>query len=146
MLVVNFICSERERERDEQKIVMYKYKLPLLVTTNRRCPLDPSALQLQKNAGKRYSGPTSVRVPNATREWIRNRADGTTIASIIRYGPVWRDRMEALANENRELSENMAAAQKRLQKLIEENADLLKFKTRTVERMKTGGIFDGKHS
>lgn len=54
--------------------------------------------------------------------------------------------MEALANENRELSENIAAAQKRLAKLIEENAELHKFKSRTVERIKQGGIFDGKRS
>lgn len=102
--------------------------------------MDPSALQLQKNARERYFGPTSVRVPLSTREWIKHRQDGTTIASIIKYGPIWRDRMEELADENRELLENIKAAQAKIIKLEGENVELLRFKARTAERLKTEGI------
>ena len=101
--------------------------------------MDPSALQLQKNAGKRYFGPTSVRVPNTTREWIK-RHEGMTLAAIINYGPTWRDKMEELAEQVRRMSEGQKVRDATIARLTEENAELLRFKSRTMERVKKEGV------
>lgn len=84
-------------------------------------------LQLQK-----IVKPTSVRVPPATKLWIAQQ--NTTLAAIVRHGPVWHTRMVELATECRELKENIAAAQARLTKLNEENLDLLRFKERITRK------------
>lgn len=88
----------------------------------------------------KHQGPTSVRVPLETRKWMAQRNDGITLASIIRYGPSWRDRMEALANENSDLKTGVEAKDKIIQKLYEQNNELLQFKTRTTERIKKGDV------
>lgn len=87
----------------------------------------------------KYSGPTSVRVPESTRQWIRKRADGMTLAAIIKYGPAWRDRMEELAEELKDTSEGFVERGKLIQKLYAENDELRKFKERRLEEFKKQG-------
>jgi hypothetical protein len=95
-------------------------------------------LQLQNKPKARYLGPTSVKVPPETRRFLNQ--NGMTLAGLIRVAPDWRENVTKFSEELFELRENMKIAQKKLAQLYEENEELRKFKTRTVERLNKEGV------
>lgn len=88
---------------------------------------------------------SSVHVPERVREWLRNKP--MRLGDYVSFACNWNDRMEELAEEVRlmKIDEDLliderAKLRKEVLRLTEENADLLRTKARTIERLKSGEI------
>lgn len=89
---------------------------------------------------------SSVHVPERVREWMKNQ-NNMRLADYVSMASNWNDRMEELTGELRLADQDIArleqernSARKEVQRLTEENADLLRTKARTMERLKAGDL------
>lgn len=88
---------------------------------------------------------SSVHVPDRVRSWLATNQ--MRLGDYVSMACKWHDRMVFQAEELRlmkidedQLVEDRAKLRKEVHRLTEENADLLRTKARTIERLKTGEI------
>lgn len=90
---------------------------------------------------------SSVHVPERVRVWLNRPPKPMRLGDYVSEACNWYDRMQELAEELRLmridedlLIQQRAELRKEVQRLTEENADLLRTKSRTMERLKNGEI------
>lgn len=81
---------------------------------------------------------TTVHMPERVEKWIKDHK--ISFSAYVAQATEWHDRMLDQGEDLSDLRENMAAAQKKLSVLTEENLELTKFKQRTVDRLRKGEI------
>jgi hypothetical protein len=89
---------------------------------------------------------SSVHVPERVRDWMRNK-NRMRLGDYVALACNWNDRMEELAEEVRLMKidedllvEDRRKLRKEVERLTEENADLLRTKARTMERLSKGDV------
>lgn len=77
---------------------------------------------------------TTVRVEGATRKWLAE--NNIHLSGMVRFAPIWKDRMDSLLGENRDLKTGNERKDLLIMKLNAENAELLRFKNRVQEQLR----------
>lgn len=124
----------------ESDNIIYNNSREIEVTTQTRKRGRPRG-STTKEAGQT----TSVHVPERVREWLEKNI--MRLSDYVSDASKWHDRMLEQADDIRladkdiaRLEEERNALRKEIARLKDENLDLFRTKTRTMERLKTGDI------